>query len=70
VAEKFKKLDKKHIEFIDKQHLFFVGTAGAEGTVNVSPKGMDTFRVTDPNTVVWLNHTGSGNRPTSRKTEE
>ncbi len=61
MAERFKKLDKRHIDFIEKQHLFFIGTAGAEGTVNVSPKGMDTLRVVGPNTVVWLNHTGSGN---------
>jgi len=61
MAERFRTLDKRHIDFIEKQHLFFIGTAGAEGTVNVSPKGMDTLRVVGPNTVVWLNHTGSGN---------
>ena len=48
-------------EFIKQQQLFFVGTAAAEGRVNVSPKGMDTFRVIDKNTIVWLNLTGSGN---------
>ncbi len=61
MAERFNKLNKKHIDFIEKQHLYFIGTAGAEGTVNVSPKGMDTLRVVAPNTVIWLNHTGSGN---------
>ena len=40
---------------------FFVGTAGAEGKINVSPKGMDSFRVINPNELVWLNLTGSGN---------
>lgn len=48
-------------EFIEKQHLFFVGTAAAEGRVNISPKGMDSLRVIDANKVVWLNLTGSGN---------
>jgi len=61
MSEKFESLDGKHIEFINKQHLFFVGTAGAEGFVNVSPKGMDSLRIIDNNKVAWLNLTGSGN---------
>ena len=51
----------KNIEFIGNQKIFFVGTAAQEGTVNVSPKGMDTLRVIDKNTIAWLNLTGSGN---------
>ncbi|MEL6950500.1 MAG: pyridoxamine 5'-phosphate oxidase family protein [Pseudomonadota bacterium] len=61
MGEQFKALDDKHIEFIGDQHLFFVGTAAAEGLINVSPKGMDTFRVIDASRVAWLNLTGSGN---------
>jgi hypothetical protein len=61
MAQRFTKLEKKYIGFFEKQHLFFIATTGTEGTVNVSPKGMDTLRVVDSNTVVWLNHTGSGN---------
>ncbi|MBL6447917.1 pyridoxamine 5'-phosphate oxidase family protein [Fulvivirga sp. 29W222] len=48
-------------EFIINQKIFFVGTAAEEGRVNVSPKGMDTFRVLGQNKVLWLNLTGSGN---------
>jgi hypothetical protein len=48
-------------EFIHNQKIFFVGTAANEGRVNISPKGMDTFRVTGSNKIVWLNLTGSGN---------
>lgn len=48
-------------EFIEAQHIFFVGTAGREGSVNVSPKGLDSLRILGPNRVVWLNLTGSGN---------
>ena len=50
-------------EFIEAQHLFFVATApaGASGHVNVSPKGMDTFRVLGPTRVAYLDLTGSGN---------
>jgi hypothetical protein len=49
-------------EFIRAQHLFFVGTApaGPGGHVNVSPKGLDSFRIVDPRTVAYLDLTGSG----------
>ena len=61
MAERFTVLDPKHIEFIESQHLFFVATAGIEGSVNLSPKGMDSLRVLNNQRVVWLNLTGSGN---------
>ncbi len=61
MAEQFGSLTPKHIEFIERQPVFFVGTAGAEGKINVSPKGLDTLRVLGPKRVVWLNLTGSGN---------
>ena len=48
-------------EFIEKQKVFFVGTAATEGRINVSPKGTDSFRVIDKNKIVWMNLTGSGN---------
>lgn len=49
--------------FINKQHMFFVATApmNEEGHVNLSPKGQDTFRIVDQNTVAYLDLTGSGN---------
>ena len=61
MASKFETLTDEHIEFIGRQHIFFVGTAGSEGYINVSPKGMDSLRVLTPGRVVWLNLTGSGN---------
>ncbi len=69
MAERFPSLQDKHIQFIREQHLFFVGTTGAEGYINVSPKGMDTFRVTGPAEVVWLNLTGSGNESAAHVAE-
>ena len=50
-------------EFIEAQHVFFVATAPLEptGHVNLSPKGMDTFRVLSPTRVAYLDLTGSGN---------
>lgn len=48
-------------EFIAAQQVFFVATAPTDGGhVNVSPKGLDTFAVLDPNTVAYLDLTGSG----------
>ena len=61
MAEQFVQLEDKHIEFIGAQQMFFVGTAGARGCVNVSPKGMDSFRILDASRVAWMNLTGSGN---------
>ena len=61
MADQYPELSDKLIEFIHKQHMFFVGTAGATGFVNVSPKGMDSFRVLNNKQVAWLNLTGSGN---------
>jgi hypothetical protein len=61
MAEQFSALTADHAVFIEAQHLFFVGTAAADGRVNVSPKGTDSLRVLGPNQVVWLNLTGSGN---------
>jgi hypothetical protein len=36
---------------IEEQKTFSTGTAPALGRVNISPKGMDTFRTLGPNTV-------------------
>jgi hypothetical protein len=48
--------------FIARQHLFFVATAPRiGGHVNVSPKGMDSFRVLGPTSVAYLDNVGSGN---------
>ena len=50
------------IEFIRAQKMFFVATAplSAEGSVNLSPKGYDSFVVIDPSTVAYLDLGGSG----------
>ena len=61
MAERFEQLEDKHIDFIQAQKMYFVGTAADDGYTNVSPKGMDSFRVLDNATVAWLNLTGSGN---------
>ena len=61
MAAFFDSLDKKLIDFIHRQKIFFTATAPAEGRINLSPKGMDTFRCLDEKTVGYLDLTGSGN---------
>lgn len=69
MGDKYKQLNKKHIEFISRQSLFFVGTAASDGLINVSPKGLDSLRVIDESRVVWLNLTGSGNESAAHVAE-
>ncbi len=61
MAKIYTEISEELTAFISRQQVFFVGTAATEGRVNISPKGMDTLRVLEPNKVVWLNLTGSGN---------
>jgi hypothetical protein len=63
VGKVFDGIDDKLGAWIAAQPLFFVGTAplGAEGHVNVSPKGpIGSLRVLDPHTVAYLDVIGSG----------
>lgn len=54
-----------------EQHLFFVGSAPltADGHVNISPKGQETFRFFSPNRVGYLDLTGSGNETSAHMKE-
>lgn len=61
MGQRFTEIKPSLQEFIEQQKMFFVGTAAADGRVNVSPKGMDSLRVLDSRRVAWLNVTGSGN---------
>ncbi len=69
MAQRYTELSDKLKKFIEAQKLFFVGTAAADGHVNVSPKGMDSLRVLGKNSVVWLNVTGSGNETSAHVQE-
>ena len=59
--ELFDKLTEEHIDFIKDQKVFFVATGVAEGTINLSPKGLDSLRVIESDRILWMNLTGSGN---------
>jgi hypothetical protein len=62
VSATYERLDEKLIGFIRAQRMFFVATAplGADGHVNVSPKGYDSLVVLDERRVAWLDLGGSG----------
>ncbi|MEL6136540.1 MAG: pyridoxamine 5'-phosphate oxidase family protein [Cyanobacteria bacterium J06628_6] len=57
--------------FIEAQQLFFVASAplSAAGHINLSPKGLDTFRVLSPTRVAYLDLTGSGNETSAHLQE-
>ncbi|MEL7098720.1 MAG: pyridoxamine 5'-phosphate oxidase family protein [Pseudomonadota bacterium] len=55
------KLNNSLRGFIERQHVFFVATAGPGGRVNVSPKGADSLRIKSDTALRWLNLSGSGN---------
>ena len=57
----FEQLTPELTEFIRAQPVFFVATAAPGARINLSPKGMDTFRVLDEKRVAYLDLTGSGN---------
>ncbi|HZY35684.1 MAG TPA: pyridoxamine 5'-phosphate oxidase family protein [Mucilaginibacter sp.] len=52
-----------HKEFIERQRMFFVASAPLNpgGHVNLSPKGMDSFRIFSENKVAYMDIIGSGN---------
>ena len=58
----YESIDERLQRFIEAQRMFFVATAPTDdaGRVNLSPKGLDTFRVLDPQTVAYLDFVGSG----------
>jgi hypothetical protein len=61
MAKFYSQLEPQLCEFIGRQQLFFTATAPSEGRINLSPKGIDSFRCLDVNRVAYLDLTGSGN---------
>ncbi len=60
-----------HEAFIKKQKMFFTASAplDANGHVNLSPKGMDCFRILSPNRVAYMDIVGSGNETSAHLLE-
>ena len=61
MAKFYEHLNDPLKRFIEDQKIFFTASAPHDGRVNLSPKGMDTFRFLDEKTVAYLDLTGSGN---------
>ncbi len=55
-------IDDEARRFIEAQHVFFAASAplDAGGHVNLSPKGLDTFRILGLTTVAYIDFNGSG----------
>jgi hypothetical protein len=62
MAKIYSDIGERIADFIREQRVFFVGTAplAGDGHVNISPKGLDSFRVLGPNRVAYLDLVGSG----------
>lgn len=63
MAKVLPEIDAELAAWIAAQPLFFNATAplSADGHINLSPRGLDTFRVLGPLEVAYLDFTGSGN---------
>src|ERR671938_1591010 len=62
MARSYDEITPELSDWLSQQRIFFVATAplAADGLLNCSPKGMDTFRVLGPREVAYLDLTGSG----------
>ncbi|HEY5828942.1 MAG TPA: pyridoxamine 5'-phosphate oxidase family protein [Hyphomicrobiaceae bacterium] len=58
MGKQFAKIEPQHRAFIERQRIR--RQRPAEGRVNVSPKGLSSFRVLGENEVAYLDCTGSG----------
>ena len=59
MAKFYTELDESLKEFIAKQHIYFNASAPNQGRINISPKGLDTFRILNDRCVGYLDLTGS-----------
>ncbi|MBW4611701.1 MAG: pyridoxamine 5'-phosphate oxidase family protein [Desmonostoc vinosum HA7617-LM4] len=71
MAKLFDCITEELQKFITTQHLFFVATAplSSTGHINLSPKGLDCFRILSSHRVAYLDLTGSGNEASAHLQE-
>ena len=62
MGKTYEQLNERLTAFIQQQKMFFVATAplSADGHVNLSPKGYDSFAILGPNRVAFCDLGGSG----------
>lgn len=67
----YESITEQQQSFIEKQQLFFVSSAplSGEGHVNLSPKGVDSFRVLSPTRVAYMDLISSGNETSAHLLE-
>lgn len=70
MAKFYTELNDSLRKFIEEQKIFFTATATDQGRINLSPKGIDTFRCIDNQTVAYLDLTGSGNETAAHLNED
>jgi hypothetical protein len=58
--KRYSEIGDRHREFIERQTIFFAATAAAGTRINLSPRPAEALRVIGPNSVCWLDLTGSG----------
>jgi hypothetical protein len=61
MGKQYAKLEEKDIEFIQAQKIFYLASSSGK-EVNLSPKGYDSLRVLDDQTLLYMDYPGSGNR--------
>src|SRR5262245_40857527 len=59
MAKFYTELNETLRAFIGAQPVFFHASAPAQGRINLSPKGLDTFRILSDTRVAYLDLTGS-----------
>lgn len=62
LGKSYPEIDGNLATFIERQRMFFVATvpSDAAGHINLSPKGLDTFRILGPKSVAFVDLVGSG----------
>ena len=62
MGKQFESIDDSIRNWMGQQKMFFVGSAplSGDGLVNLSPKGHDSLRIIDGNTLAYLDYGGSG----------
>jgi hypothetical protein len=69
MAKFYTELNESLRQFIAAQRIFFNASAPNQGRINISPKGLDTFRVLSDRLVGYLDLTGSENETAAHVTE-
>ena len=69
MAKFYTELNESLRQFIAAQRIFFNVSAPNQGRINISPKGLDTFRVLSDRRVGYLDLTGSENETAAHVAE-